>query len=121
MRFASEKVGDVVVMSLEERRLDSRTVAEFREAAREAFRDDCGFYVLDLSAVGFMDSAGVGALVGLLKYLGRHRRLELCGLKPTVRKIFRLTRLEKVFTIRDSKEACIAASRSLRSASRARG
>ncbi|MEL6997215.1 MAG: STAS domain-containing protein [Pseudomonadota bacterium] len=109
MRFTSEQVGGAIVMTLGERRLDGLVAPEFRDAVREAVRPDCNLYILDLSTVGFVDSAGVGALVGLLKFLGRERKMELCGLKPTVRKIFRLTRLERVFAIRDSKAACLAA------------
>lgn len=108
MGFACEDLGHVIVLTYGERRLDGASAGYFREAARETFRDDCRIYILDLSGVTFVDSSGIGAIVGLLKFLGRERRLELCGLNPMVQKVFRLTRLDKVFIIRKDRDACMA-------------
>ena len=102
-----DDLGHMIVLTYEHRRLDGASTAEFREAARECIRSDCQIYVLDLSAVTFVDSSGVGSIVGLLKHLGRERRLELCALSPMVRKVFRLTRLDKIFTIRKDRAACV--------------
>jgi anti-sigma B factor antagonist len=49
--------------------------------------------------VHFLDSSGLGAVVGVMKLLAPERRLELAGLTPTVAKVFRLTRMDSVFTI----------------------
>jgi anti-sigma B factor antagonist len=37
-----------------------------------------------------------------MKLLGPDRRLELSGLTPTVEKVFRLTRMDTIFTIHRS-------------------
>lgn len=109
MEMTCEDHGNLVVLTLGDRRLDSASKAEFVTAAREAVRPDRQIYILDLSHVNFVDSSGIGAVVGFMKYVGHARRLELCGLNPTVQKVFRLTRLDKVFTIRDSCASCLAA------------
>jgi anti-sigma B factor antagonist len=41
----------------------------------------------------------LGAVVGVMKLLGPDRKLDLFGLTPTVAKVFRLTRMDTVFTI----------------------
>jgi anti-sigma B factor antagonist len=82
-------------------RLDAASAIAFKDRMREAARTDSGRVVLDLSRVMFMDSSGLGAVVAVLKLLGPDRRLELAGLTPTVQKVFRLTRMEQVFTIHD--------------------
>lgn len=105
MSLKYEDLGNSIILTYESRRLDGACAAEFREAARECIRSDCNIYLLDLSAVTFVDSSGIGAVVGLLKLLGRERRLELCSLSPMVRKVFRLTRLDKIFIIRKDREA----------------
>lgn len=63
-------------------------------------------FLFDLSAVDFVDSSGLGVLVGTFKQVrvGKGDVL-LAGLRPAVKKIFELTRLDKVFTIYDSIEA----------------
>jgi anti-sigma B factor antagonist len=56
--------------------------------------------VVDLSAVEFIDSTGLGALVGGLKRLREHDGdLALKDPKPMVVKLLGLTGLDKVFTI----------------------
>ena len=107
MAFKCDDFGHVIVLTYGQRRLDSVSAPEFREQAYECVRSDCAVYVLDLSGVTFVDSSGIGAIVALLKHLGRNRRLELCGLNPMVRKVFKLTCLDKVFIIRKNTAACL--------------
>ncbi len=107
MILKHEDLGHMIVLTYCHRRLDGGSAPEFRETARECIRSECDTYLLDLSAVTFVDSSGIGAIVGLLKHLGRERRLELCSLSPMVRKVFRLTRLDKIFVIRKDRAACL--------------
>lgn len=107
MVLKHEDLGHLIVLTYGHRRLDGASSADFRAAARECVRSDCDVYLLDMSAVTFVDSSGIGVIVGLLKHLGRERRLELCSLSPMVRKVFRLTRLDKIFVIRKDREACL--------------
>jgi len=55
--------------------------------------------VLYLSQVEFLDSSGLGAVVGSMKQLDRKRKLDLAGLTPSVEKVFRITRMDSVFRI----------------------
>jgi anti-sigma B factor antagonist len=60
--------------------------------------------VIDLSATTFIDSSGLGVLVGALKRLREangngHQTLVLTGLQPAVRKVFEITGLNTLFTI----------------------
>jgi anti-sigma B factor antagonist len=58
--------------------------------------------VMDLSAVKFMDSTGLGSLVSVLKLLGGKRDLILCGVKGMLQDLFKLTRMDRVFVIVDT-------------------
>lgn len=55
--------------------------------------------VLDLEAVEFIDSSGLGAIVSVMKQHTPARRVDLAALQPAVANVFRLTRLEEVFVI----------------------
>ena len=58
--------------------------------------------VLDLSGVTFIDSSGLGVLVGVLKRIeeeGDDGGLEIRGLAGPARKVFEITGLHEVFVI----------------------
>ena len=63
--------------------------------------------VVDLQAVRFVDSSGLGALVsGFKNASSRNGNLKLSGLQLQVKSMFELTRLHRVFEIyADSAEA----------------
>lgn len=60
-------------------------------------------WILDLSQVDFIDSAGLSALItGLHLANRRQNRLVLHRLKPSVRLVLEITRLDQVFEIIDT-------------------
>lgn len=59
--------------------------------------------VIDMSNVPYVDSAGLGMLVSILRESkSAGKSLVLASMKPNVKRIFELTRLDKVFTITDT-------------------
>lgn len=65
--------------------------------------------VVDLSAVSYVDSSGVGTLVQVKRRIDRKGgRIILSGLQPRVRSVFEITKLDKFFTITDSLDAAAA-------------
>lgn len=98
MRLTTEQDNGIDVLSVDAPRIDSACAEALRDAARaEMAHGD--LWLIDLSKVDFMDSSGIGTMVGLLKWMGHDRRMELCGLNPPVLQVFKLTRLDTVFTI----------------------
>ncbi len=99
------KVLSVLVM---EDRIDAASAIQFKEQMRELTQKAEHRVVLDLGRVKFLDSSGLGAIVAVKKLLGPSRVLELSSLTPTVEKVFRLTRMESIFTIHSSHEAALS-------------
>lgn len=65
--------------------------------------------VVDLSGVTFVDSTGLGALIGARRRVHAfHGSLALVIPDESVRKVFTITGLEKVFAIHDTLEAALA-------------
>lgn len=65
--------------------------------------------VVDMQAVEFLDSTGLGVLVGGLKRVRTHNgSLHLVCSQERVLKVFRITGLTKVFAIHDSIEQALA-------------
>jgi anti-sigma B factor antagonist len=74
--------------------IDIATVAELRERLFE-LADDGQSIVVDLSQVNFVDSTGLGALVGASKRTAAHgATLLVAGARPQIRQLFRMTGLE---------------------------
>lgn len=100
MQLEVGRRGDALIVRVAEPRIDAAVAIQFKEAMRRVTASEAACRViLDLSAVQFLDSSGLGSVVSVMKHLGAERRLELAGLTPPVAKVFRLTRMDSVFTI----------------------
>jgi anti-sigma B factor antagonist len=66
--------------------------------------------VLSLSSVEFVSSAGLGKLVVLQKKMNaRGGTLRFCCLRPGVHEVFTVTRLDRLFDIRETEADALAA------------
>ena len=109
MLFDEKKVGEVLVVQMVEPRLDARVAVQFKEQMRELIDVGNHAFVIDLNEVNFIDSSGLGAIVSSLKMLGRKGDINICGTKESVKSLFKLTRMDKVFKIFNSEQEAIAA------------
>lgn len=102
MNLESKDEGDFQVIAVQAPRIDAAAAIRFKDRMRELTAGGAPHVVLDLGAVDFIDSSGLGAIVAAMKQMGATRRLDLAGLTPTVDRVFRLTRMDSVFTIHSS-------------------
>ena len=87
------------------------TAPRFRERLIELVSDGKHRIVVDLEGVDFLDSTGLGVLVGGLKRVRAHEgSLRLVCTQERILKIFRITGLTKVFPIHASVDEALAAS-----------
>ncbi|WP_199258327.1 STAS domain-containing protein [Paracoccus binzhouensis] len=91
---------DGVTIRVDERRLDAAIATAFKDRVRSMIADGGPLVVLDLRGVDFIDSSGLGAVIALFKAMPADRRLVLTGLTPNVERVFQLTRMDTVLTIR---------------------
>ena len=90
--------------------VDVYTAPKFRERLIELVSDGKYEIIVDLEGVDFLDSTGLGVLVGGLKKVRAHDgSLELICTQDRLLKIFRITGLAKVFVIHDSADGALAA------------
>lgn len=110
MEITSKLVNDTLLATVEASRIDSAVTVQFKETMRQIASTKSARVVLDLSRVTFLDSSGLGAVVGVMKFLGPERKLEVAGLTTNVAKVFSLTRMDTVFRIHNSALDALAAS-----------
>ena len=109
-------------LSLETRDVDGRTIVavggeidvytapKLRDKITELVAAGTYHLVVDMEGVEFLDSTGLGVLVGGLKRVRAHEgSLRLVCTQERILKIFRITGLTKVFPIHTSVEEAVVA------------
>ncbi|MDB5541000.1 MAG: anti-sigma factor antagonist [Devosia sp.] len=105
----NHRSGGVLVLAVTETRLTAAVAPQFKQLVLDQIEAGNTRLVLDLSEVGFIDSTGLGAMVGILKRVGSRGDVAVCGLQPAAAQMFRLTRMDKVFRIYDDADAAVGA------------
>jgi anti-anti-sigma factor len=100
----------LVVALVEQAEMDAEATNRMRTEVLAAAEESRGSHVvLDLSNVAFFPSMALGAIVVLLNTLKQHgQKFILVGLQPAVRDSLAVTRLDKLFEIRDDVEDVLA-------------
>ena len=109
MQMSASDVNGVLVVTVMDRRIDAAVAVRFKDKMQELTEIASDRVILDLSQVEFLDSSGLGAVVGSMKNLGRERKLDLAALTPTVEKVFRITRMDRVFRLFPTTEEALEA------------
>jgi len=75
-------------------------VASFRMEINKLIEEGNKNFIFNFSQCNFIDSTGLGALVSIYKKcIEKGGNIKLKSLNPDVEKLFKLTRLDKVFEI----------------------
>jgi anti-sigma B factor antagonist len=109
MKFEEAKAGDILILTVKADRVAADVVAGFKQGLADYVAHGNHKIVLDLGEVSFIDSSALGALISVLKLVGGGGELALCSTQHAVASMFKLTRMNKVFRIFDSREDAIAA------------
>lgn len=91
-------------------RLDLAAASEVKNAILRAVEDDRPHVVVDLEDVPFVDSSGLGALIGGLRAArSAGGDLRIANPGPQARMILELTTLDRVLVNHETVEAALAA------------
>ena len=105
-------VGDVTVVRLTDRKVVDET--NIQELGREVFGlvedEHRKNLLLNFSAVGFLSSSALGKLITLDKKVKANGgKLKLSNIRPEIYEVFAITKLNKLFEIKDDEAAALAA------------
>lgn len=108
MENTIERVGNVVVITVQIESLDAKSANAFREEFHAAADADSQV-LLDLNKVDFIDSSGLGAIVAELKHLRESSGdLKICEVKKSVNVLFELVHMNKLVEIYNQREEALA-------------
>lgn len=110
LRIETRQLEDVAVLECEGHMRLGETSSMFRNTFRETVKAGAKKIVIDLAGVEYMDSTGIGELVGAHSIAGAAgARIKLVRLPEKVANLLRLTRLSTVFQIHETVEEGVAA------------
>lgn len=99
MNFTREDEGAVTVLRISGS-LDALSTPELRPTIDALVAEKRPTITVDLSDLRLIDSSGVGAIVSLYKRMrALGAKVEVVGLKDQPLAIFRLLRLDRIFTV----------------------
>lgn len=81
--------------------MDIYTSADFKDKIIKVFEEKKADLLVDGQGLDYIDSTGLGALIGILKRVKESdHKIYLSNIKPNIRKLFNITELDKLFIIR---------------------
>lgn len=99
MDIVCSRRDDIAVLTLSGK-LDLGNAGEVKTRVKSLLEDQQKIIHFDMTAVDFINSSGLGAMVSMMKEIRMHQgRLTLSNLAPYVKEIFDITQLSNVFEI----------------------
>jgi anti-sigma B factor antagonist len=109
MEARVEQVGNITVMRIDDSSLDAGNAKDFKRVVAPMVAENRKL-VFDLSALQFIDSSGLGAILSCLRQLhALGGDLKLCGVSRAVHALFELVRMHRIIDIHDSREEAVRA------------
>ncbi|QHM75494.1 Putative anti-sigma factor antagonist [Mixta theicola] len=99
MKLEMAKSDNVTIITPVTRRLDASVAKPFRDEVMAQISAGQTRLLLDFSRVDFIDSSCLGTLISLLKAINGKGEMALCALNPNIQNMFKLTRMDRVFTL----------------------
>ena len=96
--FAFEETGSALIVRIMTKRVDAMMAMNFRKSVIDKIGTQ-SVVIMDFSAVSFMDSSGLGALVSILKKVPSGGQLRLSGVGDNVKSLLKITHMDQVFFI----------------------
>ena len=99
MSFEIEIKDGIAIVGVTAGRLDANIAPDLKKTVGEIINDGTARIMLDLQSVQFMDSSGLGAVISCFKLTGQKGEFVICNMNETVREIFTLTHMDRLFEI----------------------
>ncbi|HEY0789341.1 MAG TPA: STAS domain-containing protein [Thermoanaerobaculia bacterium] len=105
MRIVKERDGDVTVLDIQGVIKLGESAREFSGYLEKVLIEDEGPVLINFEGINYMDSTGLGELIGYLqKFEDRRRKMALLKPNHRIQALLRITKLDTVFRIFESRE-----------------
>ncbi|MEX2054991.1 MAG: STAS domain-containing protein [Candidatus Andersenbacteria bacterium] len=109
--ITTEKVGDVTVVHfVGDQIMSELQVQELGKKLKQLIEGGCEKVVVNFRKIEFMSSAFLGKLITLQKIVdARFGNMVFCRIRPEIYEVFAITKLNKLFSIKDEEVDALAA------------
>jgi len=109
MQIRRDDADGIVILSAPNMDLDASNADEFKKSVSPAVQGETKV-IFDLSTIGFMDSAGLGAVLSVFKKVRADGgQFKVYGLSEEVKSLFELVRMQRLFEVYPDRESAIRA------------
>ena len=109
MDLKTREDGDVTILTVVGDLVIGEPETTFKKTVTRLLEEGKIHLLVDLEAVGFLDSSGLGALVRALTLAQKEGgQAKLLHAGPQVRKLLQMTKLDSVFEIHEDLEAAVS-------------
>lgn len=110
MIVEKRRVDDCTLLSVEGVIKLGESAEFFAETLERALEEEKGNVLLDFSRINYIDSTGIGELVGYLgRFKDRDRKMILVNPSDRIRRLLGIAQLEELFTIYDELDEALEA------------
>ena len=102
----------IEILVVDKDHLDAGNYSAFKDQILKQIKKspDADGYVLDLGLVMFIDSAGLGAILSIFRFLNEKGiEMKVSGVTGAVKILFELVRLNRIMEISDTVDAAVQA------------
>jgi anti-sigma B factor antagonist len=108
VRIEKERDGDVTVLDIQGVIKLGESAREFSGYLEKVLMEEEGPVLINFEGINYMDSTGLGELIGYLqKFEDRNRKMALLKPNHRIQALLRITKLDTVFRIFESREESI--------------
>jgi anti-sigma B factor antagonist len=109
MELTTREDGEITILTVTGDLVIGEPETTFKKTITRLLEEGRVNLLVDLSAVGFLDSSGLGALVRALTLSQKEGgSAKLLHAGPQVRKLLQMTKLDSVFEIHEDLEAAVS-------------
>ena len=103
MKIKSKTIDDVMVLELGGKVMGGPDYERFHGEIKDLLGKGHRKFLLDFSRVGWINSTGIGILVGAFQSIANAEgKMKLCALNERALSVFYITQLDKIFETYDS-------------------
>lgn len=109
MNFSHQQQDDILTITLESPSLDAKEAPTFKQEIIDLIADNnANHVIMNLQKLNFIDSSGLGSFLSILRQLNsRGGDLKMAGMNKSIRTVFELVCMHKIFEIYNTPEDAV--------------
>ena len=108
VHLIADRIGSVLCVTVVGENISERESGILYDETDSQIDERCSAIVVDLRNVMMITSAGIGTLVRIHKRIAERKgTLTVCGLSEELAELFKLTRMDKLFSVSENRDSAI--------------